>query len=557
MDTHMNETILSNGLLVEREAPESEFAGLTNSEMALKYIKKLLADAERGDSSKARAAIGWLTVCEPVERALAEREISKATGITLAAVREQLKTELPAAEDMHKKRAKAPAEAPSPRGVHLSEQGNGERFAQAFGDRFRWSAPWDKWLAWDGRRWAIDAVLDAERAGLELPKLIGREAEEEVDEARRKALRRWASSTERRAVIRASLELAKPLLAVTPEQLDTNGWLLNVRNGTLDLQTGELKPHDRADLITKLAPVDYHRDAVCPRWEQFLLEVFADDLGLIGFVQRFIGMSLTADVSEHIFPVLWGAGRNGKSVLVDTILGILGDYACPAPPSLLTVRHNEEHPTEIAGLRSMRLVIGSESEQGARLRVQLVKSMTGDAVLRGRLMYHDYFNFLRTFKLALVTNHRPRIADDSDAAWERVKLVPFTAQFKEGTARPPDKHLLEKLKAEWSGILAWAVEGNLARLRNGGLTAPKTMTAATASVRRDEGLLAGFLGDAVVLDPEAWTPVAQLREALEQAGDLKWGRMVTERLKEVGCHSEARRVEGKLTRGWSGIGLKM
>jgi len=441
-------------------------------------------------------------------------------------------------------------------GLHLTEKGNAERFVEAWGEGFRWCEPWGRWLAWDGRRWGDDDCLAVRRAAMKLSKLVDKDVAAEEDDGRRTSCRKWASACERAAVVRASLELARALLAVVPETFDADPWLLNVCNGTVDLRTGKLKPHDKADLITKLAPVDYDEQARCPRWKRFLREVFNDDPDLISYVRRLAGLFLTADVSEHIFPIFWGSGRNGKSVLIDTLLGMLGEYACKAPPSLLTVRAHQEHPTEIADLQGRRFVIGTETEQGARLRIQLVKEMTGDATLKGRFMRQDYFEFQRTFKLALVTNHKPRILDDSEAAWERVRLVPFKVQFLEGTERPPDKHLLKKLKAEWPGILAWAVRGCLAWQKDGELQAPKIVRAATAEYRSDEDRIKTLVDEVAVLEPKAWTPVFKLRAAFEDAGELKWGRAITDRLKALGCKAKSRKVQGKLLRGWSGIKLQ-
>jgi len=550
------ENIISNGATIEREVAVSEIAGKSNSQIALKLIDEQLAlFAESGDTNRVKAAIAWLDTCEPVERDIAERRIAKASGLTLAAVREQARVMAPDALPLDRPPAAKPKSGVPAAGIHLTEQGNGERFVRAFGGGFRWCDPWGKWLSWDGRRWCPDTTRAAEKAAMTLPQLIDKEAAGEEDRDRRAALRTWANKSERHGVVRAALEFAKPLLAVTPDQLDRDGWLLNCNNGAVHLRTGKLKPHNKSDLITKLAPVEYDEHAECPRWERFLCEIFGDDVTLIDFVGRLAGLCVTGDISEHVFPLLWGSGRNGKSVLVDTLLGMLGDYACKAPASLLVVQRNEEHPTEIAGLQGKRLVVGSETEEGARLRIQLIKELSGDSVLKGRFMRGDYFDFARTFKLLLVTNHRPRIRDDSDAAWARVRLIPFTAKFIEGSEHPPDKGLLDKLKSEWPGILRWAVQGNLARLADGGLGAPDAVKAATLGYRVEEDPLGGFIGEVAVLDAEAWVPLGQLREAFEAACEPKWGRIVTERLKLMGCQSQSNRYNGKVVRGWAGIRL--
>ena len=553
----MVEELYADGNTITRDVeidPSIPLPGESTSQHALRGLK-LIVDMHCADGDPqgaAKVAVAYFEDLEdPVDLAAAEDYVKLKTGMNKETLRAQFKE--------FKKRFSEPAPAKPPAvvstGLHLTEMGNGQRFAAAFRGRFRWCEGWGRWLAWDEKRWATGSTLAVMTAGSTLPSIIDRESQAEEDVERRKALRKWANASERIHAVHSALEFAKPLLAVTPDQLDRDGWLLNVSNGTIDLRTGELKPHDKADLITKLAPVDYDKNALCSRWEQFLCEVFDNDMALIDYIGRLAGYCLTGDITEHIFPILWGQGRNGKSIFVDTLLGILGDYACKAPASLLVVQRNEEHPTEIAGLQGKRFVVGSENEQGAKLRMQLIKEMTGDAVLRGRFMRCDYFDFQRTFKLMLMTNHKPRIHDDSVAAWERVKLVPFTVQFLDGTDRPPDRNLLDKLKAEWPGILAWMVLGNITRLKDGGLPPPKAVKTATAEYRSDEDPLAGFIGEGAALDREVWTSVAELREAFEQVSELKWGRIVTERLKELGCISKPGRHNGKIVRGWKGIKL--
>src|SRR5262249_40920636 len=151
-------------------------------------------------------------------------------------------------------------------------------------------------------------------------------------------------------------------IPVLPNELDSDPWLLNVRNGTIDLRTGELRPHRREDLITSLAPVEFDPRAACPLWLEVQDKVFAKSAALIGFFQRLCGLSLTGITTEQILPILWGVGANGKSTLLGVLLEILGsDYAITAPPGLLIVKHGESHPTERAVLFGKRLVVDMES----------------------------------------------------------------------------------------------------------------------------------------------------------------------------------------------------
>jgi putative DNA primase/helicase len=295
-----------------------------------------------------------------------------------------------------------------------------------------------------------------------------------------------------------ALAEAQPSLAVAASQLDADDWLLNVRNGTIDLRTGELRPHRRKDLITKLAPVVYDPDAPCPRFDAFLDRTFAADGPLTCYVLMLLGYCLTGDISAQYLPIFHGQGNNGKNVLLDTVKGLMGDYAADAPPSLLVQRQRDEHPTEIADLFGLRLAIASETEEGATLKLQLVKRLTGDATLKGRYMRADFFEFRRTAKIILVTNSRPQVRENTEAAWRRLRLVPFSVVIPEAERDPG---LLDALKSEWSGILARLIRGCLAFQRDRRLVPPPAVASATADYRAAEDPVGEFLADCCVIDP--------------------------------------------------------
>ena len=176
---------------------------------------------------------------------------------------------------------------------------------------------------------------------------------------------------------------------------------------------------------------------------------------MIEALQRMAGYFLAGDISVQILPIFYGPGGNGKNVFLDTLTGLMGPYAAEAPDGLITTRKNDEHPTEIADLGGKRLVVASETEEGRKMRIGLVKKITGNKYLKARFMRQDYFQFERTHKTVLVTNNKPVIAETSNAVWRRLRLIPFTVTIPE---EKQDKQLTEKLKAEWPGILTWAVQ---------------------------------------------------------------------------------------------------
>jgi putative DNA primase/helicase len=324
----------------------------------------------------------------------------------------------------------------------------------------------------------------------------------------------WALKSESAPRLKAMVELAQsePGIPILHEQLDRDRWLFNCPNGTIDLRTGKLREHRREDLITKLCPTEFHPNAPCPAWERFLESIFPDedrkpDRELIEFIQRLLGYCLTGDVSEQILAIFWGIGSNGKSTLLGTVLAVMGsDYAMRANTSLLMQGKNE-HATEIAQLFGMRLVMASESEEGARLKESLIKDLTGGERLRGRRMKENFWEFDPTHKVILQTNHKPQVRGNDEGIWRRLRLVPFLARFWKadepgaGDDIPPelmaDQHLPEKLRTEAPGILAWMVRGCLA-WQKGGLTLPEQVKLATQEYRAGEDLLSRWLEDCCI-----------------------------------------------------------
>ena len=355
------------------------------------------------------------------------------------------------------------------------------------------------WHIFDGVRFARDETNTIGNLAIQTTRRLLKLAIDEPDTDRRNAMFRMACKLDSASgyTLLVNTAAARPGITVGSSGLDSDRWLLNVANGTLDLRTGALRRHSRADRITKLAPVKFIADAEASRFSRFLHEVFSGDVTLIAFMQRLLGHCLTGDISEHVLPILYGNGRNGKNTLIDCFTGMLGDYAAPAPPNLLTTQRSDQHPTELADLDGRRLVFASETEEGRHLRVQLVKQITGDKFIKGRLMRQDFYTFTRTHKTLMLTNNRPRIGEQSDAIWRRVLLVPFKVSF----AGKEDKKLEATLHEEWPGILNWAIRGCLDWQRSG-LQIPEAIHVATEEYRGCEDVLTPFLEECCVTGPE-------------------------------------------------------
>jgi putative DNA primase/helicase len=259
---------------------------------------------------------------------------------------------------------------------------------------------------------------------------------------------------------------------------------------------GRARSARREDLITQLAPVTYDPDAPCPTWEAFLTRIMAGNTALMTFLQRAVGYALTGDVREQVMLLLWGTGRNGKSTLINALLALLGPYAMKAAPDLLIATKNDRHPTERADLSGKRLVAAIESGEGQRFDEVFVKEATGGDPIRARRMREDFWEFWPTHKIWLATNHKPVIRGTDEGIWRRIRLVPFTVIIPE---EEQDKTLPEKLRAELSGILAWAVRGCVV-WRQEGLPVPEEVQQATAGYREEMDTFGRFLADRCVLD---------------------------------------------------------
>lgn len=441
-----------------------------------------------------------------------------------------------------------------------TDLGNAERLVQRHGQELHFSKALG-WLLWDGVRWAPDDTDQVIRHAKATVRSIYGEAEKAPDSEVRKALADHARRSESASKLRAMVDLAasEAFIPVRVAALDADPWKLNCQNGTIDLHTGELLPHRREDLLTKLAPVAFDPAAECPRWLQFLEEVQPDP-EVRAFLQRFVGYALTGVIAEHVFIVNYGSGRNGKGVFTNALLAALGDYARTMPTELLMQKQGDAHPTERSELLGVRLAVAAETEEGKSLNVALVKQLTGGDPISARRMHKDFFQFWPTHKLMLATNHRPRIKDTKDAIWDRVRLVPWCVRFPDGDPRQ-DPFLKDKLRAELPGILRWAVEGCRAWQAQG-LAAPMAVRAATEEYRSDEDPIGSFVDECCCTGSGCACTVRELREAYEkwceEQGD-KYPlspRVFNERIEARDARRTVAKVMGNPTKVWDGISLR-
>jgi len=453
---------------------------------------------------------------------------------------------------------------------HCTDMGNAKRLVRVHGQDIRYCAEHGRndWLAWDGTRWVPD-LLRVLRLAKEVPSIVDREAEQveqaakqasdEKEQERLKALGEVLRKHARRCESeRAQKDLRTSArsevgVAVGPNELDADRWLLNCENGTLDLRTGRLQEHTRGDLITNLAPVAYDPNACAPLWDAFLTRIFAEDPELVAFMQRLAGYVLVGGNTEQVFPIFHGKGANGKSTFVEALRRIMGDYAGTAPPQAFTNSRDSSvaKSAALASLAGTRLVTLAETQEGQGLDEGMVKSTTGGEPIPCCFKYGPWFSFQPQFTPWLSTNHRPRIRGTDDGIWRRLRLVPFAVSIPK---HEQDPDLGDKLWEERAGILSWAVEG-CRQWREQGLSAPAAVADATREYRGEEDTVAQFVDECCERDPDARVGNGDLystyREWCERNGSRAFGRQkFTPRMKALGF---VQKNDGR--RYWPGLRL--
>jgi putative DNA primase/helicase len=386
-------------------------------------------------------------------------------------------------------------------GIHNTELGNSQRITNYFGNKIRYCGTWKKWLVWNEQygAWQIDDNGQVQRLAKETIKNMFREASKMVDSEERRNFVKWGLASESASKLQAMVRLAESGegIAISPNDLDLNPWLLNCSNGTIDLRAGQLKDHDKSDLITKVIPVIYDPNAKCPKWLKFLDRIMGGNQDLISFLQRAVGYALTGDIREQCFFILHGDGANGKSTFIKTIGSLLGDYAQAASfETFLSKKQGNVVNNDIARMQGKRFISAVEAERGRTLAENIIKQVTGGDVITARFLYAEYFEFLPQFKIFLAANHKPKINCNDSAIWRRVKLIPFSEKISDVEKI---KDLDEKLKEELSGILNWSIQGCL-DWQNEGLKTPVEVVSATKGYRKEMDTVSEFLNECCGLD---------------------------------------------------------
>ncbi|WP_417251054.1 phage/plasmid primase, P4 family [Castellaniella sp.] len=417
-------------------------------------------------------------------------------------------------------------------------------FTETYAEDWCYVAGWGKWLVWDSRRWQADDTLLVRH----LIRSICRDA------ARSASTHRLAAKLAASSTVGGVEHLARTdrRHAATTDEWDADVWFINTPGGVVDLRTGRLQAHKRENRMTKITTATPKGEPAL--WLSFLDDVTGGDQDLQAYLQRVVGYCLTGSTAAHALFFLYGTGANGKSVFVNVVTTILGDYAANAAMDTFMDVRGDRHPTDLAGLRGARMVSSIETEQGRRWSESKVKAITGGDKISARFMRQDFFEYTPQFKLIIAGNHKPSIRNVDEAMRRRLHLIPFTVTV------PPDRRdgqLTEKLLAERDGILAWAVQGCLDWQRDG-LNPPAIVVNATDEYFEAEDAMGRWIDERCIQDGSTKSLTAELfsdwKRWADEAGEFVGSqRRFSDQLITRGVN-KWRNPSG--IRGFQGIGLK-
>ena len=441
------------------------------------------------------------------------------------------------------------------------EIGNAHRFARDFGHLCRFDKDRGHWLVYDGKRWVTDkSDATAQRHAVTSIKRMYKVLEE-TDPDLKKAYKKFITATSTYRGVTNMLRIARtvPGMSVGADVWDSDPYILNVDNGTLDLRSCTLRAHDSADLLTRICPVAYDPGAKSPVWDNYLKRIIPSP-DVRAYLSRVFGYTTTGVTSEHCMHVLHGSGSNGKSTMVDVIGYALGDYFASTDASTFLAQRNDAPRNDLAALVGARMVSASETDVGRSLSEATVKVCTGGDSVTCRFLHKEFFSYVPQYKVFLMSNSKPKITGGDEGIWRRMRLVPFEVSILEGER---DKTLKDKLRAESTGVLRWIIDG-FKDWQVNGLCPPSEIKAATAEYREEMDPTADWFSSRCVIDLNDDTLFESFKDlyqsyqqhALLDSVDVVDFQAFAQFLNSRGLLPARKKIAGKIIRGRLGIMIK-
>lgn len=423
------------------------------------------------------------------------------------------------------------------------DTGNADRFIDRYGHLYKHSYITNKFYIYDGKKWKVDdrgairKLIDEMIESIKNEKVLHSEdvTEEEAREAFQKYYKKTRGTQSKKNIMNELMHRK----TVTPDDFDRDDMLINVANGYIDLTSRELYKHDINKMFSQITNTDYTEKMQPAVWLDFLNDIFAGDKAVIRYIQKALGYSLTGSTREQIMFILFGKGRNGKSIFVETIAEILGDYSNNMQAKSLMVKKNDNVNTDIARLSKARFVTSSEPNEGFRFDEGLIKQLTGGDKVTARFLYTEEFEYTPKFKIWVSTNHKPIIRGTDDGIWRRLVLIPFDVQIPEEKV---DKDLKYKLLREAPAILNWMAEGAYMWMQEG-LAMPEKLKEAVQKYRNEMDTLGQFIEDCCKVDKNISEKVSNLHQAYKT-----WSNDNLTSTKVLGMKSFSQKMEERFVK---------
>jgi P4 family phage/plasmid primase-like protien len=394
-----------------------------------------------------------------------------------------------------------------------TDLGNCERLVDAYGSRLKFNNTSKSWLIWSGKYWKTDEKNYIIQLAKKTVRKMYDEAKNIEDTTKRNELIKHAVKSESHAQIMDMIRLARaePQISSIQSEFDKDNYLLNLQNGVYNLKTNEFNTHDPKLMLTRCAGIEYEEDAHCYLFEDSLFTIFDDNLELIEYVQRALGLTLCGAHLEEILFFCHGSGKNGKSVFFQIMKMVFGDYFQKAPTEMLMLKQQEGIPNDIAQLPGARLVVAEELPENRSLNENKIKNLTGGDTISARFLHRDYFTFQPTHTLWIYGNHKPIIKGTDEGIWRRISMIPFTVTIPESKRRP-QYELMKDFELEKNGIFQWILKG-WREYQRIGLNPPDIVQNAIKTYRSEQDGLGEFVEECCeigcttdnITAPELWT----------------------------------------------------
>ena len=440
------------------------------------------------------------------------------------------------------------------------DQGRGLRMRDQFATVLKFNAVDKKWFFFNGSYWQEDignqrVELAAERVANSIKKEkpeLSFSTKTDEDKAMNEWYRFQKDSRSHMAKMHMIDEFKKYVI-VKHGEFDKEDMLLNTESGYVDLSSGELHDHDIDKKFSNQTVAEYSDNVDAPLWEKFLNQIFNNDEELIHYVQKAIGYSFTGSVDEQCLFILNGRGRNGKSVFSNVVSDVAGNYAKQMNVQTIVAKKNQSGSanSDIARLEGARIVTSSELNEGDRFDESLVKQLTGGDKILARFLYGSEFEYKHKFKIWMATNHLPIIRGTDDGIWRRIKIIPFNIQIPKEKV---DKKLEYKLKAEYTGILNWIVQGAI-MWQQEGLEDPEAVTKFIEAYRAEMDPLDAFLEECCTTGQNYSIKAREMYDAYHE-----WAKESEEykmSMTKFGREMSKKLLRVKRRDGWYYVGLKL